>query len=136
DLKIIFLILTIGALYFIEKRSSLKKLYEFGLPFIALLLMFFSNDITYLIAEQGNSFDSTPLILSAFWVLIAIGYMIYSKITSINIGKFILIAILFFTVAKVILFDISFMSMTLRAILFIGLGLVGLIISRVYNKSK
>ncbi|HZW68231.1 MAG TPA: DUF2339 domain-containing protein [Pseudogracilibacillus sp.] len=134
--KITFLILTIGALYFIEKRSSLKKLYEFGLPFIALLLMFFSNDITYLIAEQGNSFDSTPLILSAFWVLIAIGYMIYGKITSINIGKFIGIAILFFTVAKVILFDISFMSMTLRAILFIGLGLVGLIISRVYNKSK
>lgn len=134
--KITFLLLTIGALNLIEKRSSLKKLYEFGLPFVALLLMFFSNDITYLIAVQVNSFDSTPLILSAFWVLIAVGYMVYGKITSINLGRFIGIAILFFTVAKVILFDISFMSMTLRAILFIGLGLVGLIISRVYNKNK
>src|SRR5699024_471046 len=134
--KLTFLIATVVMLTFISKRTSLTKFYQFGLPYFAFLLLFFSNDIANLIAKQRYAFDSMPLILSSFWVIIAIGYMIFSKITSITIGKFIGAAILFFTVAKVVLLDISFMSMTFRAILFIGLGPIGLLISRVYNKNS
>lgn len=133
--KITFIVATIAMLYFIKKRISVKKINQFGLPFVALLLLSFSVDLTELITLESDTFDSMPLILSSFWVIIAIGYMVYGKITAEAVGKFIGIAILFLTVAKVVLFDISFMSMTLRAILFIGLGLIGLIISRVYNKS-
>ncbi len=134
--KITFLVATMTMLYFINNRTSLRKVNLFGLPFVALLLLVFSTDLAKLVAVGRDTFDSMPLILSVFWVIIAIGYMVFGKITAEAVGKFIGIAILFFTVAKVVLFDISFMSMALRAILFIGLGLIGLIISRVYNKGS
>lgn len=132
--QVAFLIVTIVGLYMINRQDDSAMTKQIGLPYVALLLMFFSTDLTYLISNQHDSFDSMPLILSSFWVVIAIGYMIFSKITKITIGSYIGAAILFFTVAKVVLFDISFMSMTFRAILFTGLGLIGLIISRLYNK--
>lgn len=132
--EVTFLIATIAGLYIIDKSANSPLVKQIALPYVALLLMFFSTDLTYLISDQHDLFDSMPLILSSFWVVIAIGYMIFSKITSITIGKYVGAAILFFTVAKVVLFDISFMSMTFRAILFIGLGLIGLVISRLYNK--
>lgn len=136
--KITFLLATIVIIYLLVKAVTTdkikKQLLVIGLPYFALLLLFFASDLTYLIIDGNHLDDSGPLILSSFWVFIAIGYMIFSRFTGISVGKFVGVAVLFLTVAKVILIDISFMSMVFRAILFIGLGIIGLIISRVYYK--
>ena len=100
------------------------------------MLLFFTSDVTYFITSEWTIYDYDPLILSSFWVVIAIAFMIVGRFPLLTAGKFTGVAILFFTVAKVILVDISFMDITIRAILFIGLGLIGLLISRVYYKNN
>lgn len=138
--KISFLLVTAFLLKYLIQSSVKKNYHSFlvnvGLPYFALLLLFFTSDVTHLISNTWSLYDYSPLILSAFWVIIAIGYMFVSKFTSLTSGKFTGVAILFFTVAKVILVDISFMDLTIRAILFIGLGIIGLLISRIYYKNS
>lgn len=138
--KIMFLIVTVFLLYFFvnsAKESKTQRLMtNFGLPYLAFLLLFFTSDVTYFITSEWTIYDYDPLILSSFWVVIAIAFMIVGRFPLLTAGKFTGVAILFFTVAKVILVDISFMDITIRAILFIGLGLIGLLISRVYYKNN
>lgn len=135
---LMFLIVTAFLIqYFIKTTSNNRQrrlLKNVAIPYFAILLLFFSSNITYLITNDWSIYDLQPIILSAFWVMIAISFMILSKVTSIASGKFTGVAILFLTVAKIILVDISFMDLSIRAILFIGLGIIGLLISRVYYK--
>src|SRR5699024_10457173 len=64
--QVAFLIVTIAGLYMINRQDDSAMTKQIGLPYVALLLMFFSTDLTYLISDQHDSFDSMPLILSSF----------------------------------------------------------------------
>lgn len=135
---LVFIGVTAGGLYLIYRSTASdhvkKNVFNIGIPYVAFLLMAFSSQISRMIELKYLYYTQAPIILSGLWVLIAIGMMTFSKLTSINSGKFTGVAILFLTVAKIILFDIDFMSVTVRAILFIALGVIGLFISRIYYK--
>src|SRR5699024_1880010 len=132
--QVTFLIATIIGLYMINRQGDSTITQQIGLPYVALLLMFLSTALTYFISDRHDPSDSMPLVLSSFRLVIAVGYRTLSNVTIITSGKYVGATILFFTVTKVVRFDISFMSMTFRAVLSIGLRLIGLVISRLYNK--
>lgn len=138
--KLTFLMTTAFLLYFFINASAEKNynnlIVNVGIPYFAILLLMFSGDVTDLMTDSLILYDYNPLVLSGFWVTISIGFMVFSKISSFTVGKFTGVAILFLTVAKVILFDISFMDISIRAILFIALGIIGLIVSRIYYKNN
>lgn len=132
---IVFLAVTAVAINNLSKSSLpiMAKIYHVAIPYFALVTLIFSSRIATIIA--GDAGDNTErMIVSIIWIGIAILFMYGSRALSIIQGKYVGVGILFITLAKIILIDIHFVSVVVRAFLFILLGVVGLIVSRAYYK--
>lgn len=101
-----------------------------------LLVLVFLTQLTLVLAETLDP-DRRSLVLSAVWVayavaLFAVGLLLHkAKVRAAGI------ALLFLTLIKVIFIDLPGVSTAVRAILFIGLGIVGILASRMlYRKQQ
>lgn len=125
---LVLVILTGFGIYYVNKITGKQQwILNLSLIYYALLLMGFA---VALVSSLGDHREITSIL----WIIIAIGFMVMSGLTSIQQGKYIGAGILCFTVIKIILYDIHYLSIGLRALIFIILGLVGLIVSRIYYK--
>lgn len=128
-----------GSLYFV--REILKKEDEKGtsqtllaivlsilfVVFLTHVTLYFTNDFTMNIQYLSVSF---------VWCLYAIGAVIFGRsIKHVAIQRFGIIFI-FITLIKVFLIDLPNVSIFIRAILFLGLGVFGLLMSRFYYSKK
>lgn len=130
---IVFLGATGYALYYLAKTKKSKAIYSYGSPYFALMMMIFLSFVSTLLA--ANSSDNMErMITSILWIGCSILFMVLSKPLAITQGKYIGVSILFITLAKIIMIDIHFISVTVRALLFILLGIIGLLVSRTYYK--
>ncbi|MBS4206115.1 DUF2339 domain-containing protein [Lederbergia citrea] len=131
----VFIAATGYALHFLvsTKKKDGRIIYNFGVPYLAILLLMFTTLLSELLA--GNAGENTErFIMSTLWIAIAVLFMVLSRPLSIRQGKYVGAGILFFTLAKIIIVDIPFVSIAVRAMMFILLGIVGLIVSRAYDK--
>ncbi|SDT32922.1 Predicted membrane protein [Paenibacillaceae bacterium GAS479] len=102
----------------------------------AILVLVFLTQLTLALAQSLEP-DSRSLLLSAVWVtyavvLIAVG-MFWRQVKVRMAG----IVLLLLTLLKVIFIDLPGVSTAVRAILFIGLGAIGILVSRfLYRKQK
>lgn len=101
----------------------------------AMLAIVFITQITNVLTA-GQSYDFRHLILSAVWALYAmlvIGCGIVIQRKMVRIAG---ISLLFLTLIKVIIVDLPGVSPAVRAILFIGLGALGMVVSRFLYKRR
>ena len=131
---IVFLVGTSLLVYYSSlnnKQSVVVR--NIGVPYFAALFLYFLYMIGSLVAGDVGS-NLERVFTSALWIITAVLFMLLSGRLSLQQGKYVGVGILFFTLAKIILFDISFVTVPIKALLFIVLGIVGLLVSRVYYK--
>lgn len=97
-------------------------------------LMFASIMISLLTESASNEFKH--LAMSVVWLLYAIGAIVLGIVYKIPKARLTGIIFLFVVLIKVILVDVPDTSLTIKAVLFIALGLVGLIVSRILYGKK
>ena len=129
---IVFIVGTIYGLYLLMSIFIEKTVLNIGVSFVAIMILYFLHMIATLISGDIGS-NMERVITSSLWIIGAILFMVFSRF-SLPQGKYVGVSILFVTLAKIILFDISFVSVAIKALLFIVLGVVGLLVSRVYYK--
>lgn len=103
---------------------------KYGLGF---LFLWFITEVTGTLTD-GFSLNIQHLCVSTAWLLYAISVIAYGLKKEVKQIRLTGIALLFLTLMKVILMDLPNVSLTIKAVLFIGLGFVGLLLSRFFYK--
>ena len=86
--------------------------------------------------DSTITYDYQHLILSAVWAVYAILLIVFGLIVQKPKARLVGIIFLFVTLLKIIFIDLPDVSTAVRAILFIGLGAIGVGISRLFYKRK
>ncbi|MFJ7827353.1 DUF2339 domain-containing protein [Psychrobacillus sp. NPDC096623] len=128
----VFLIGTVYGVYLLTRIFKDKSFLNIGVSFVAIMILYYLHMIATLVSGDIGS-NMERVITSSLWIIVAILFMVLSRF-SLPQGKYVGVSILFVTLAKIILFDISFVSVAVKASLFIVLGVVGLLVSRAYYK--
>jgi len=102
---------------------------------ITLLLIAFVTQLVQIITLNLSD-NVISLSINSSWIVIAIVAMVLGSIKKIKTWTYIGVALLLLTLGKLVLVDLPSISLLVRAGLFIILGLIGLIISRIFFKSK
>jgi len=129
---IVFIVGTVYGLYLLARDFIEKTVLNIGVPYIAVMVLYFLHMIAVLVSGDTGS-NMERVITSSLWIILAIVIMVLGRF-SLPQGKYVGVSILFVTLAKIILFDIPFVSVAIKAFLFIVLGVVGLLVSRAYYK--
>lgn len=132
---LVLLAITGYGVYKLDSYQTRKDpfVYNWGIPYFAGILLYFLSLISTLLGD-GTGSNLERVVMNGLWIVTAILFMLFSRKFSIQQGKYVGVGILFFTLAKIILFDVPFVSLAIKALLFIVLGVVGLLVSRVYYK--
>ncbi|KRE65586.1 DUF2339 domain-containing protein [Paenibacillus sp. Soil750] len=107
-------------------------LLKYGLGFLFLC---FITEITRTLTHDF-SVNSQHLWVSTVWVLYAISVIAYGLKKEVKQIRLTGLALLFLTLMKVIFMDLPNVSLTIKAIMFIGLGFIGLLLSRFFYKKS
>lgn len=129
---LVFIVATVYGVYLLASIFIERNVLNIGVSFIAVLILYFLYMIAVLVSGDAGS-NMERVITSSLWIIEAILFMVLSRF-SLSQGKYVGVSILFVTLAKIILFDLSFVSVAVKASLFIVLGVVGLLVSRAYYK--
>ena len=113
-----------------------KDIMKSTLPYIIeVLLIVFISKITFFFTE-GSTYMMMNITLSLSWmILIAVTYALFSYFKD-NHWKNIGLVFLFITLLKVTFYDLSDIDVVWEATLFIILGVIGLLISKVFYNKK
>ncbi|MCU7739117.1 DUF2339 domain-containing protein [Priestia megaterium] len=101
----------------------------------SILSLIFATEVT---VAGTNHLSTNPqtLIMTAVWLGMSIAAFVIGSLKTFKTATYIGVGILFLTLFKLILYDLPFIPMAIRALLFIVLGAIGLIISRLFYKKK
>ncbi|MDY0941600.1 DUF2339 domain-containing protein [Priestia megaterium] len=101
----------------------------------SILSLIFATEVT---AAGTNHLSANPqtLIMTAVWLGLSIAAFVIGSLQTFKTATYIGVGILFLTLFKLVLYDLPFIPMAIRALLFIVLGAIGLIISRLFYKKK
>ncbi|WP_251559300.1 DUF2339 domain-containing protein [Paenibacillus pasadenensis] len=128
------------ALYFLLRPLRPKQMPAGPGPLLlwsgGVLLLIFLTQLTLALADELAP-DNRSLVLSAVWVAYALSLIVLGLWLTQSKVRMAGIVLLFLTLLKVIFVDLPGVSVAVRAVLFIGLGAVGILVSRfVYRKQK
>ena len=99
----------------------------------AVLLLTFVTEVTNVLT-QHRSVDLQHLSVSFAWIAYAALLVTYGILRNLRIARLAGVLLLFLTLAKLIVIDIPSVSVFIRAVLFIGLGGVGILVSRLFYR--
>lgn len=100
---------------------------------LGALFLCFITEVTRTLAYDLST-NIQHLLVSTAWVVYAIGVIAYGLKKEVKKVRLTGIALLFLTLMKVIFMDLPNVSLTIKAILFIGLGFIGILLSRFFYK--
>lgn len=134
------LVATIGGLYAFFRASAQKSLVSPRISLLLLwmafiLLLIFVSQVTNALTKELGG-DYQHLILSGVWAIYAVLLIVAGLFIRKAKANLIGILFLFVTLLKIIFIDLPDVSTAIRAILFIGLGAIGVGISRLFYKRK
>ncbi|WP_460317823.1 DUF2339 domain-containing protein [Paenibacillus sp. YSY-4.3] len=101
----------------------------------AALCLIFVTQIAYVLSKSFSS-DVQHLSLSGAWILYSAGLIIFGLITNRSRVRLAGVIFLFVILLKVVIIDLPWVSIGVRAALFIALGLAGIATSRLLYKKK
>ncbi|NOU88640.1 DUF2339 domain-containing protein [Paenibacillus sp. LMG 31460] len=134
------LVATIGGLYAffrstLEEGRARTEISLILLWMELILLLVYLTQLTNSLTRT-LTYDYQHLVLSAVWVVYAILLIVFGLIVQKPKARLVGIIFLFVTLLKIIFIDLPDVSTAVRAILFIGLGAIGVGISRLFYKRK
>ncbi|MBP1963627.1 DUF2339 domain-containing protein [Paenibacillus aceris] len=134
------LVATICGLYAVFRSSARKGIVSVQFPLLLLwmafiLLLIYVSQLTNVLTN-GLGVGYQHLILSGVWAVYAVLLIIAGLFVRRAKARLIGILFLFVTLLKIIFIDLPDVSTAIRAILFIGLGAIGVGISRLFYKRK
>lgn len=134
------LVATIGGLYAFYRATLEEGRARIEISLLLLwmeliLLLVYLTQLTNSLTRT-ITYDYQHLILSAVWVVYAILLIVFGLIVQKPKARLVGIIFLFVTLLKIIFIDLPDVSTAVRAILFIGLGAIGVGISRLFYKRK
>lgn len=95
-----------------------------------VVILFLSNGL--LTVLQGLHSDLKMLAVSFLWAILAVGLVIVGVRRDTRRERVMGILLLFITLAKLVAVDLPFVPVVLRAVLFIGVGAIGVFASRLF----
>lgn len=111
--------------------SVLKRIIQMAAMVIILLyLTYFANALTI-----NQSLNIQHMAVSFIWALYAFVIMVIGSKWDEKLIRLSGLGLLFLTLVKLIIIDLNYLSIIVRAILFIVLGLIGIFISRIYYRT-
>lgn len=102
---------------------------------LTALLLAFSTEFT-LAAVKHLEPQQQRLILTFVWMFLAVLAIVVGLTKRFSIAKYAGVGMLILTLLKLVFYDLPFIPIPLRAVLFIALGIVGLGVSRAFYKRK
>lgn len=102
---------------------------------LGALFLYFITEVTRTLTHELSS-NIQHLLVSTAWVVYAIGVIAYGLKKERKQARLTGIALLFLTLMKVIFMDLPNVSLVIKAILFIGLGFIGILLSRFFYKKS
>ncbi|WP_085994166.1 DUF2339 domain-containing protein [Oceanobacillus senegalensis] len=139
-------VLTFGPLYWMVIIGSLYGLYRLIKEHMNIVIkqiyqvvnvLIHLQFISYLAGEFIFSTNAQVLLTTAGWALYALGCVYIGMKKQYKSLRLAGIGLIFFTLLKLIFFDLAFISLTTRSILFVFIGLIGILVSRfIYGKYK
>ncbi|PGP12534.1 hypothetical protein COA01_32465 [Bacillus cereus] len=87
-------------------------------------------------ATQNLSTNVQSLTISSLWAIYAVAGVVYGVLSGNKNIRLLGIGLLFLTLLKLIFIDMTNVSIIVRAILFIGLGFIGVALSRFFYSNK
>jgi uncharacterized membrane protein len=127
------------ALYTIIGRTATVPAYQSGRSYLlwvdAALFLYFITQITNAFTVSLD-YQIRLMILSAVWLVYAISIIIVGVLSKYRNVRLAGILLLLITLLKVIFVDLPDVSAAVRAILFLGLGSIGVAVSRLFYKRK
>ncbi|MEF3353267.1 DUF2339 domain-containing protein [Paenibacillus sp. GYB006] len=121
--------------YSAENQNQTKEWIRVLYYGLGVLFLIFITDVTTVLT-QNVSDNAQHLIISSTWVGYAIAVIAYGLKKKTKQVRLAGIALLFLTLIKVIFFDLPTVSMIMKAVLFIGLGGIGILLSRFFYKKE
>lgn len=117
-------------------KAGMNTILEIVFWSISACLLIFLTELG-LAATEGRTGNVRHSTISAIWTLYSVSGVVLGVFRESKKIRILGIALLFLTLSKVIFYDIENISMFVRSVLFIGLGVVGLGLSRLfYTKRK
>ena len=126
------------ALYQIVRKHShwqLKGVPEIIIGITTMIGLMFLTMETNLLTTHYSS-DTQHLFVSAVWVLYALIGIGYGILKQVKGARLIGVVLLFVTLLKIIFIDLPTVSIFIRAVLFMGLGGIGILVSRMFYSGK
>jgi uncharacterized membrane protein len=130
----------IGSLYALYRLVNLhhathKVLRGFMLGVNALTHLIFLSSIASVITENW-SISMQMMTLSFVWALYAVVGIVFGVVKGKKNIRLVGIILLLLTLCKIVLVDLQFVTIIVRTVLFIGLGTIGLLVSRLFYVKK
>jgi uncharacterized membrane protein len=130
----------IGSLYALYRLINLhhatyKVLRGFMLGVNALTHLIFLSSITSVITKNW-SISIQMMTLSFAWALYAAAGIVFGVVKGKKNIRLVGIILLLLTLCKIVLVDLQFVTIIVRTVLFVGLGTIGLLVSRLFYVKK
>jgi uncharacterized membrane protein len=114
------------------EREKLKQI----ICAIALILLLAFITLTVGALTQALTLNIQYMSVSFAWAIYAFMGIILGSTRDNKLLRIFGLVLLFFTLAKLVFVDLAYISIVIRAILFIGIGLIGVAGSRVFYKAQ
>ncbi|PAQ15482.1 hypothetical protein CD798_06760 [Bacillaceae bacterium SAOS 7] len=115
--------------------SFREKTLKYGSVLLTILVLIFSTELTMAVVE-GWSDNKQRLAVNVVWIGLAVVTIAIGLKKTFNYAKYIGVSLLILTLLKMVLYDMPYIPLAIRAGLFIALGFVGLVVSRTFYKKK
>ncbi|ACT04797.1 DUF2339 domain-containing protein [Paenibacillus sp. JDR-2] len=135
----IVLLVTLGCLIKMVSRFGVGRSTKEALLVlwygIGLALLTFLTEVTNVLTKDLNT-NAQHLLVSAVWVVYSVAVIGYGLKKQIKKARLTGLALLFLTLMKVIFMDLPSVSLLAKAVLFMGLGFIGILLSRFFYNKK
>ncbi|KAA0550002.1 DUF2339 domain-containing protein [Bacillus sp. BGMRC 2118] len=120
------------------ERKELKQqlIQSVNILFAVLLLAFISLTVSVITENLWLSLNFQYMSISLVWSLYAISCIVVGSKRNNKVLRIFGMSLLFVTLGKLLLVDLAYVSIFIRAVLFIILGLCGIVVSRIFYKDR
>ncbi|MEH7348977.1 DUF2339 domain-containing protein [Gottfriedia acidiceleris] len=131
---LIVALVTIGILAYKNEEEKQFILLNSSLLITVVLIAFITQIVQIIAVDQSD--NMIRLLINISWILLSILAMILGNIKKFKVWTYTGIGLLLLTLGKLVLIDLPNITLMVRAGLFILLGLIGLVISRIFFKGS
>lgn len=130
-----FVLIYLLSRFYIKNVDEMTRL-KTNIHAITMVLILYFISLTSNAITINQTENIQYMAVSFTWAIYSLICLIFGAKWDYKMVRIFGLILLFLTLAKLIFVDLSYLSLSIRAFLFILLGLIGIIVSRIYYKNK